>query len=137
MTTNAAQGTNLPSKRRKYRYAMYGCLAVGIAGYLLGLQVEMPLAALAVYWAAFLGFLGIQRGSSVTIYDERHHALERKAAKRTIGVVGAVLILVGPALPALSAAGYEPPTLVLGALYGYAAMFFLLGAFCIGMRCWK
>lgn len=137
MTTNATGGTNLPSRRRKYRYAMYGCLAVGIVGYLVGLRVEMPIAALAVYWAAFLGFLGIWKGSSVTIYDERHEAMERAAAMRTVGVVGAVLIAVGPALPALSAAGYEPPTLVLGALYGYAAMFGVYGVVCVGMGLWK
>lgn len=136
MTANATGGTNLPSRRRKYRYAMYGCLAVGIVGYLAGLRLELPIAALAVYWAGFLGFLGVLKGSSVTIYDERHETMERKAAIRTVGVVGAVLILVGPALPALGAAGYEPPTLVLGALYGYAAMFGVYGAVCVGMRYW-
>lgn len=137
MTANATQGTDLPSERRKYRYAMYGCLAVGFVGYIAGLEVEMPLAALAVYWAGFLGFLGVWKGSSVTLYDERHEAMEREAATRTIGVIGAVLILVGPALPALADAGYEPPTLALGALYGYAAMFGVYGVVCLTTRCWK
>jgi len=137
MTANANQGTNRPSRRRRYRYAMYGCLAVGFVGYIVGLEAELPVAALAIYWAAFLGFLGVWKGSSVTLYDERHEAMERRAATRTLGVMAAVLILVGPALPALAAAGYEPPTLALGALYGYAVMFGVYGVVCLAIRCWK
>lgn len=102
---------------------MYGCLAVGFVGYVLGLELDRPLAALAIYWAAFLGFLAVWKGSSVTLYDERHEAMEAAAAEKTIGVAGAILILGGPPLPALMAAGYEPPTLALGALYGYAGLF--------------
>lgn len=115
---------------------MYGALAVGIVGYLLALRIEQPVAGLAVYWAGFLGFVGVWKGSPVTLYDERHERIERRAAMRTVGIVGAALILVGPALPALSGAGYEPPTLVVGALYGYAAMFGVYGAVCLWMRCW-
>jgi uncharacterized membrane protein len=102
---------------------MYGFLAVGFIGYIVGLELEAPLAALGIYWVGFLGFLGVWKGSSVTLYDERHEALEAAAMKRTFGVIGAVLILAGPALPALLDAGYEVPILALGALYGYAAMF--------------
>lgn len=137
MTTNATQGTNRPSRRRRYRLAMYGSLAIGFVGYILGLRADLPLAALAVYWVGFLGFLGVWKGSSVTIYDERHVALERRAAKWTFTIVGAVLIVVGPALPAIEAAGYEVPTLAVGALYGFAAMFGVHGAVCLAIRCWK
>jgi hypothetical protein len=102
---------------------MYGFLAVGFVGYIAGLRVDAPLAALGIYWVGFLGFLGVWKGSSVTLYDERHEALEAEAMRTTFGVIGAVLILVGPALPAVLDAGYEVPSLALGALYGYGAMF--------------
>ena len=123
MTANTSPTTNRSSNPRQYRIVMYGFLAVGFVGYIAGLELNAPLAALGIYWVGFLGFLGVWKGSSVTLYDERHEALEARATKRTFGVVGAVLIFVGPALPAVMDAGYEIPTLALGALYGYAAMF--------------
>ena len=123
MTANTFPTTKRSTSPYRYRIAMYGFLAVGFIGYIVGLELEAPLAALGIYWVGFLGFLGVWKGSSVTLYDERHEALEAAAMKRTFGVIGAVLILAGPALPALLDAGYEVPTLALGALYGYAAMF--------------
>jgi uncharacterized membrane protein len=137
MTANATRKTDRLSERQRYRVAMYASLAVGVAGYLLGLRMDLPVAALAVYWAGFLGFLGVWKGSSVTIYDERHVALERRAAKWTFTIVGSVLILVGPALPAIEAAGVEVPTLAVGALYGFAAMFGVHGVVCVAIRCWR
>jgi uncharacterized membrane protein len=88
---------------------MHGCLAVGIVGYVLGLRVELPIAALAVYWAGCLGFLGVRRASAVTLYDERHAAIRSRAAERTLQVAGAGLILVAPALPALPAPSTATP----------------------------
>ncbi|MCY4731886.1 hypothetical protein KY092_15100 [Natronomonas gomsonensis] len=123
MTANTSPTTNRSSSPRRYRIAMYGFLAVGFVGYIAGLRVDAPLAALGIYWVGFLGFLGVWKGSSVTLYDERHEALEAEAMRTTFGVIGAVLILVGPALPAVLDAGYEVPSLALGALYGYGAMF--------------
>lgn len=123
MTANTSPTTNRPADPRRYRIAMYGFLAVGFVGYIVGLEMNAPLAALGIYWVGFLGFLGVWKGSSVTLYDERHDALEAEAMRATFGVVGAALILVGPALPAVLDAGYEVPSLALGALYGYAAMF--------------
>jgi uncharacterized membrane protein len=123
MTANTFPTTKRSNSPYRYRIAMYGFLAVGFIGYIVGLELEAPLVALGIYWVGFLGFLGVWKGSSVTLYDERHEALEAAAMKRTFGVIGAVLILAGPALPALLDAGYEVPTLALGALYGYAAMF--------------
>lgn len=113
---------------------MYAALAVGIVGYIAGLRAELPLVALGVYWAGFLGFVAVWKGSSVTIYDERHEELEAVAAKRTLSVVAAVLILVAPATPALEAAGYELPTLAEGALFGYGAVFGVYGVVCAVMR---
>ena len=127
MTENATTRTNRPSKRRRYRIVMYGSLAVGFVGYIAGLRAELPVVALGIYWAAFLGFLAVWKGSPVTLYDERHEAMEAKTAKRTLSVAGAALILVAPAMPALQSAGYELPTLAKGALYGYAALFGVYG----------
>jgi len=106
---------------------MYVALAVGIVGYIAGLRAELPAAALGVYWAGFLGFIAVWKGSSVTLYDERHERMEARTAMTTVGVMATVLIAVAPATPALAAAGYELPPLVMGALYGYAAMFGVYG----------
>ncbi|GAB3027977.1 DUF2178 domain-containing protein [Natronobiforma cellulositropha] len=102
---------------------MHACLGVGIVGYLAGLRLEVPFVALGIYWVAFLAFLAVWKGSPVTLYDERHDELEKQAGALTMGVAGAALILVGPALPALGALGYEVSDVVLGALFGYAALF--------------
>ena len=127
MTENAITRTNRPSKRRRYRTVMYGSLAVGFVGYIAGLRAELPVVALGVYWVGFLGFLAVWKGSSVTLYDERHQAMEAKTATWTLSVAGAALILVAPTMPALQSAGYELPTLAEGALYGYAVLFGVYG----------
>lgn len=122
-----AHTTNRPSRRRRYRLAMYGALGVGIVGYIAGLRAELPVIALGVYWAGFLGFIAVWKGSSVTLYDERHERMEARTAMTTVGVMAVVLISVAPATPALAAAGYSLPPLAMGALYGYAAMFGVYG----------
>ncbi|WP_254840715.1 hypothetical protein [Natronomonas marina] len=127
MTGNANPTTNQPSRRRRYRIAMYGALAVGIVSYIAGLRLELPLVALGVYWAGFLGFVAVWKGSSVTLYDERHERMEAKTATTTVGIIAIVLIAVAPATPALQAAGYALPPLAMGALYGYAGMFGVYG----------
>ena len=127
MTDNATMRTNRSSKRRRYRTVMYGSLAVGFVGYIAGLRAKLPVVALGVYWVGFLGFLAVWKGSSVTLYDERHEAMEAKTATRTLSVAGAALILVAPTMPALQSAGYELPTLAEGALYGYAVLFGVYG----------
>ncbi len=126
MPENTHGRTHRPSGRR-HRVAMYGLLAAGIVGHIAGLRAGAPVVALGVYWAGFLGFLAVWKGSPVTLYDERHEEMEARTATRTLGVVGAALILVAPATPALEAAGYAIPTLVEGALFGYAAVFGVYG----------
>ena len=63
MTANTSPTTNRSSSPRRYRIIMYGFLAVGFVGYIAGLRVDAPLAALGIYWVGFLGFLGIWKGS--------------------------------------------------------------------------
>lgn len=120
---------------RQVRIGMYGCLAIGIVGYHLAtFRAGMYITGLAIYWLAFAGFLGVWKGSSVTLYDERHEALEREASGITVGVAGVTVMLVGPALPALSAAGYELPDLAFGALLGWAAIPLLACVLSVALR---
>ncbi len=123
MPDTATPTTDRSARRRRYRVAMYAALAVGVVGYIAGLEADAPTAALAIYWAGFLGFLAVWKGSSMTLYDERHRALESTVAKGTLTVTAGILITVAPATPALATLGVEVPTLVQGALYGYAAVF--------------
>lgn len=130
ITMTLATTTTTTDRRftpRQYRLGMWTCLVGGGVGYLAGLRFEYPLVTLGIYWAGFLAFLTVWKGSPVTLYDERDEALEARAWSVTGTVLGAVLILVGPSLPAIMDAGYEVSDLALGAIFGYAALFGVWG----------
>ena len=81
---------------------MYGALAVGMAGHPVGLHADLPVVALAVYRASVLGSVGVGKGSSATLYDGRHERLEARSGLTTSKFVGAALVAVAPAAPALA-----------------------------------
>ncbi|PSQ33175.1 hypothetical protein BRD05_09030 [Halobacteriales archaeon QS_9_70_65] len=63
---------------------MCDSLAVGVAGHPVGLRVDLPVVALAVYRTGVLGFVGVRKDSSATPYDERHERLEARSAPTTL-----------------------------------------------------
>ena len=78
---------------RRYRRLMYGCIGVGVGGFLAAVELDFPLVGLAVYWAGILAFFGVWKGTSVTLYDERDLDLERRASLLTLQIAGAVGLL--------------------------------------------
>ncbi len=134
MNDHTSPLTNRLSDPRTTRLLMYGSLGVGFVGYIGLLSYDAPVPALAVYWAAFLTFLAVGKLSPARIEDERDAAMERAASQRTVGVIGAVLIGIAPAIPALNAAGIEVPTIALGAIYGFAALMGVWGVAYLWVR---
>jgi uncharacterized membrane protein len=78
---------------RRYRRLMYGSILVGVLGFVAGSELDYPLVGLAVYWAGILGFVAVWKGTSVTLFDERDAALERRASHVTLQVAGVVGVL--------------------------------------------
>jgi len=129
MTGASADGTDRLAKIRRYRRLMYASILVGVAGFIAGDELGYPLAGLAVYWAGILSFFGIWKGTSVTLFDERDAALERRASHATIAIVGVIGVLSFTSLVVVGEmATVEVPDLVWNLYLGYAALFALWGA---------
>lgn len=129
MSEYGADGTGRLAKIRRYRRLMYASILVGVVGFLVADELGYSLAGLAVYWAGIVSFFAIWKGTSVTLFDERDTALERRASHATIGVVGVVGVLTFTSLVALSElATVEIPAFVWTLYLGYAGLFVLWGA---------
>lgn len=107
---------------------MFGCLAVGIVGLLLGSYLDQYLVGVFIYWAGFFGMLGVWQFSPVTLYDERDTAIERKASDYTLGVFAFVLVLGAPGGIALEEAGVLTlPAVFSGAMWTLVAVYAIFG----------
>lgn len=114
--------------RRFYRRLMGACLAVGIVAYVMGVELGYVIPGTVVYWAGFLGMVGIWKGTSIELYDEREQQIELEAGGQTLGVFAYVLVLGGPGLAAFESAGYyDAPPELWGAFYGYAVLYLVFG----------
>ena len=128
MTQNATYGTNRLSRIRRYRRLMFGSLVVGVAAGLGLRALDYPLLGEAIYWLGVFGFLVVWLGTSVTLFDERDAALERRASQLTLLLAGVVLIVGASAarvLPRVSDVTVSPA--IRGALYAYVALFVVFG----------
>lgn len=107
---------------------MYGSLAIGIAGLLVGTYLDQYLAGVLVYWAGFFGMIGIWQLSPVTLYDERDAKIERKASDYTLGVFAFVLVIGAPGSIALQEGGFLtlPPAFD-GAMWTLVAVYAVFG----------
>lgn len=115
--------------RRFYRRLMSACIGVGIVAYLAGALSGYVILGTVVYWAGFLGMLGIWRFTSIELYDEREQQIELEAGGRTLTAFAFVLVFGGPALVALEVAGsYDMPPELWGAFYAYCALYIVFGA---------
>lgn len=128
--------TDRLSKRRLYRRLMYGFVLGGVAlGLVLRELLGYPLVGEGIYWVGILGFLAVWRGTSLTLFDERDRALERRASQLTLTLFAGVLI-VGASLarvvPLLST--YTVPAAAWPALSAYAALFGVFGAVYLWLR---
>jgi uncharacterized membrane protein len=129
MSEYDADGTNRLARIRRYRRLMYASVLVGVLGFLALDELGYALAGLGVYWAGIVAFLAVWKGTSVTLFDERDTALERRASHATIGVVGALGVLTFTSLVVLGeTTTVEVPDAVWTLYLGYAALFVLWGA---------
>lgn len=115
-------------RRRRYKQLMYGSLIVGIVGLFVGSVVDQFLAGVVVYWAGFVGMIGVWQFSPVDLYDERDTAIERKASDYTLGVFAFVLVVGAPGGIALEESGMLtlPPEFG-GAMWALVAVYAVFG----------
>ncbi|WP_240147530.1 MULTISPECIES: DUF2178 domain-containing protein [Halorussus] len=130
MTPTSTTEPNPLAKRRTHRRLMWGFLAGGVGlGLVLREVLGYPLVSEAVYWLGVLGFLAVAVGSSITLFDERDRALERRASQLTLTLLAPVLAVVasvGRLLPRFT--DYALPAEVWYALYGVVAVYVAFGA---------
>lgn len=121
--------------RRRYRRWMDRSIGAGILGLFVafGAWIVVPadplvFAGVAIYWLGFLGYLGIWKGTSVTLFDEREEQMELKASGLTLSVFAFVLVFSAPAVVALSITDvYTVPPELWGAITAYVAVFVVFG----------
>lgn len=103
-------GSTRLARVRKYRRLMIGSALGGTAGFVAAESAGFPILGVGVYWIGFVGFLAVWQGTSVTLFDERDRALERRAALIALNIFGAGTILLWPTVLVLSETGvYAPP----------------------------
>ena len=114
---------------------MTGSILVGVVGFLAALELERPLVGLAVYWVGILGFVGIWKGTSVQLYDERDAALERRASQLTIQVIAVVAVLLMAVLVIVEATEpMEVPPRIVGGFLTLSGLGLLYGAIYLFVR---
>jgi len=113
---------------RRYRLAMYAVVVLGSSAFVALSWVELPIIGVGAYWLGVVAFVAIWRLTDIQLFDERDYELERRASHRTLLVVAAALVLVGPALVVLEeATGFTEPVWVDTVLYTLAAQFGVFG----------
>ena len=135
MTGTSVQTNHGIDRRKRYRILMYGSLAVGILGLVLGSFIEQYLAGVVVYWAGFFGMLGIWQLSPVTLFDERDQHIERKASDYTLSVFAFVLVLGGPGGIVLEQGEiFALPAVFDGAMWTLVAVYAMFGVIYTSLR---
>lgn len=129
MTRTATSTPEPLARKRRYRRLMVGSALGGVAGGLVFRGVlGYPLLGEAVYWLGIVGFLAVWRGTSVTLFDERDAALERRASHLTLTLFAGVLVVGAAAARVLSYTGaYAVPSEAWAVLWGYVAVFATFG----------
>jgi hypothetical protein len=114
---------------------MIGSALGGAAGFITAESAGFPIVGVGVYWIGFVGFLAVWQGTSVTLFDERDRALERRAALIALNIFGAVMILLWPTVLVLSETGvYTPPPAFDGVLLTVAIQAALFTAAYLWLR---
>ncbi|ELZ39178.1 hypothetical protein C472_05352 [Halorubrum tebenquichense DSM 14210] len=107
---------------------MVGLLIGGILALWIGIYFDRFLVGVLFYWGGFFGMLAVWRLSSVTLYDERDTAIERKASDYTITIFGFVFVLGAPGGIALEESGLvELPAAFGGAMWTLFAIYVVFG----------
>lgn len=100
---------------------MIGSMLGGAVGFVVAESVGFPLVGIGLYWIGVVGFLAIRQGTSVSLFDERDRALERRAISIAVNVFAVAVILLWPTVVVLSEADvYTPPPAFDGVLLAVA-----------------
>lgn len=114
---------------------MYGSLLGGVLGFVIAVEVGYQLVGLAVYWVGILVFVGIWKGTSVQIFDERDVSLERSASLLTLKIAGVVGVLWMSALVVVNTAtAVEVPDRISGGFLTLSGLFILYGTVYLALR---
>jgi len=136
MTQTHATGPKRLEKARRYRQLLVGFPVGGaIIAILLREVLGYPLVSEAVYWVGIVGFLAVWLGTSVTLFDERDHALERRASQLTLTIFAPVLVVAASlarVLPKVS--DVAVPDAVWPALYAFVALYAVFGIVYLTLR---
>lgn len=136
MTRTTTSEPSLLAKKRRYRRLMLGFIAAGVGGALVLRELlNYPLLSEAVYWVGILGFLAVWQGTSLTLFDERDDALERRASQLTLVLLAPILVIAASAtrvLPKVS--DYTVPSEISYALYGFLAVYAVFGVVYVTLR---
>jgi uncharacterized membrane protein len=106
---------------------MYASVAVGVVGFLLADELGYSLVGLGLYWAGLVAFVGIWKETSVSLFDERDAALERRASHLTLQIAAVVGFVVMTALVVIEEVGGGAPELVWGGFLALSGLFVLFG----------
>ncbi|MBP1922739.1 putative membrane protein [Halorubrum alkaliphilum] len=124
MNEHEISATKRLSRRKRYKQLMYGLLLGGILALWTGMYLDRFLVGVLLYWGGFFGMIAVWQLSSVTLYDERDTAIERKASDYTLGVFAFVFVLGVPGGIALEAGGIlELPAAFDGAMWTLFAIY--------------
>lgn len=135
MTSPKTAGRTRLAKQRRYRRLMYGSLLGGVVGFILADELGYQLVGLAVYWIGILAFVGIWKGTSVQLFDERDVSLERSASLLTLKIAGVVGVLWMSTMVVVNAATtVDIPDRVWGGFLTLSGLFVLYGVIYLVLR---
>ncbi|MFB6227085.1 MAG: hypothetical protein ABEH88_00605 [Halobacteriales archaeon] len=128
-------GSTRLARIRRYRRLMFASVLGGTVGFIAAESAGFPIVGVSVYWIGFVGFLVVWRGTSVTLFDERDRALERRAVLIGFNVFAFAMILLWPAVLVLSEADiYTPPPAFDGVLLTVAVQVALFAVAYLWLR---
>jgi len=136
MTHSDHSGGSRLARQRFYRRLLVGFVVGGTAiGLVLREWFGYPLLGEVIYWLGIVGFLAVWWGSSMTLFDERDRALERRASQLTLTIFAVLLVVGASSVRVFSYAGlYEVPSVIWAVLWGYVALYGVFGVVYIGLR---
>ena len=135
MTPSETPGVNRLAKQRRYRRFMYAAVLGGVLSFIGAVELGYQLVGLAVYWIGILTFVGIWKGTSVQLFDERDVSLERRASLLTFKIAGVVGVLWMSALVVVNTTtNVEVPDRVSGGFLTLSGLFVLYGVVYLVLR---
>lgn len=125
--------SHLANGKRGYERLVWGLMAIGCLGLVVGILTDERLIGTVLYlvavWTGTVMAFGLPYVSETNLYDERDVTFHNRASGLTIGITFVVSIGAIPALYVLDAGGtFEIPPRLWGAILLASALGLLYGA---------